>query len=320
MASDRVKFTVGLFVAGGIAIALAAVVWLGLSGFLEKGQYYVTYFNESVQGLDIDSPVKYRGVSVGRVERISVAADSKLIEVVLKIESRKKLERDIVAQLKSVGITGIMFVELDRKKEGEPDRSPPVSFPSEYPIVASKPSEIGELLRGIDDVLNQIKSLDLEGISDRVKLAMDKLNQSIEDANVKGLSGSIESSLENLERILADKRWDRILASMEGAGQSLSALMDKAEGVVAEEEGAIKGALENFSRAMENANALLENGSSLIAGTDESQERLRHHLLVVGQNLEAASESLKALLDLLSDQPSQLIMGEPPAPRKVESE
>jgi phospholipid/cholesterol/gamma-HCH transport system substrate-binding protein len=320
MASDRVKFTVGLFVAGGIAIALAAVVWLGLSGFLEKGQYYVTYFNESVQGLDVDSPVKYRGVTVGRVERISVAADSKLIEVVLKIESRKKLERDIVAQLKSVGITGIMFVELDRKKEGEPDRSPPVSFPSEYPIVASKPSEIGELLRGIDDVLNQIKSLDLEGISDRVKLAVDKINQSIEDANVKGLSGSIFSSLENLERILADKRWDRILDSMEGAGQSLHALMNKAEGVVAEEEGAIRRALENFSRAMENANALLEKGSSLIAGTDESQERLRRHLLVVGQNLEAASESLKALLDLLSDQPSQLIMGEPPAPRKVESE
>jgi hypothetical protein len=71
----------------------------------------VTYFDESVQGLDKDSPVKYRGVSIGRVENINVAPDAALIQVVLKIESG--LESgidDIVARLKSVGITGIMFV------------------------------------------------------------------------------------------------------------------------------------------------------------------------------------------------------------------
>jgi len=41
------KFTVGLFVAGGIAFVLLAIIWLGMSRFFEKGQYYVTYFNES---------------------------------------------------------------------------------------------------------------------------------------------------------------------------------------------------------------------------------------------------------------------------------
>jgi phospholipid/cholesterol/gamma-HCH transport system substrate-binding protein len=318
MASERIKFTVGLFVASGIAIALAAVIWLGLSGFLEKGEYYVTYFNESVQGLDIDSPVKYRGVSVGRVESVGVAPDSKLIEVILKIESGQKLERDIVAQLKSVGITGIMFVELDRKKEGESDRTPALNFPSEYPIVASKPSEISQLLQGIDDVLNQFKSLDLEGISGRIKIAVDKISQSVDDANIKGIATDIEASLESLERILAYERWDRIMTSVEGAGQSLSAMMDKAEGLVSEKEEEIKKAIENFSKAMEKANVLMEKGASLMSGADESQGRLRHHLEVIGQNLEQASESLKELIDLLSDQPSQLILGEPPPRRNVE--
>jgi phospholipid/cholesterol/gamma-HCH transport system substrate-binding protein len=319
MASERVKFTVGLFVAGGIAIALAAVIWLGLSGFLEKGDYYVSYFNESVQGLDIDSPVKYRGVSIGRVESIGVAPDSKLIEVVLKIESSQKLEGDIVAQLKSVGITGIMFVELDRKKGEEPDRSPPLSFPSEYPIVASKPSEISELLQGIDAVLSQFKSLDLEGISNGIKGAIDKISQSVDDANVKGISTEIESSLAGLEHILEYERWDRIMTSMERAGESLSALMDKAEGVVSEEEAEVREAIEKFSDAMEKANVLLEKGTSFVGGADESQARLSRRLLVITQNLEQASESLKELIDLLADQPAQLIMGEPPPRRNVES-
>ncbi len=318
MASEKVKFTVGLFVAGGIAIALATMVLLGLTGFLEKGQYYVTYFNESVQGLDVDSPVKYRGVSVGRVEGIDVAPDSKLIEVVMKIESGQALETDIVAQLKSVGITGIMFVELDQKEEGEPDRTPPVSFPTKYPIVASKPSDISELFRGIDDVLGQMKSLDLEGISDRIKLAVDNINQSVIDANVKGISSDIGSSFASLERILETERWDNILGSMEEASQSLGALITKVDGVMTDEELEIKTAIENFSRAMESANRLLADGSSLVSGTEETQARLQRQLLVIGQNLEQASTNLKELMELLADQPSQLIIGQPPAPRDVE--
>ena len=311
MASEKVKFTVGLFVASGIAVALAAMVLLGLTGFLEKGQYYVTYFNESVQGLDVDSPVKYRGVSVGRVEGIDVAPDSKLIEVVLKVESGQALENDIVAQLKSVGITGIMFVELDRKEEGEPDRSPPLSFPTKYPVVASKPSDISELFRGIEDVLNQIKSLDLEGISDRIKLAVDSVNQAIVDANVKGISTDIGSSLASLERILETERWDNILNSMEEASQSLGVLMS-------EEDTEIRTAIENFSRAMESANRLLADGSSLVSGTEETQARLQRQLVVIGQNLEQASANLRELMELLADQPSQLIIGQPPAPRPVD--
>ena len=177
MASQKTKLAVGLFVACGLACAVLVVMWLGMSRVLEKGQFYVTYFDWSIQGLVVDSPVKYRGVFIGRVESIGVAPDSKLVKVVLKIESGQTLDSSIVAQLKSVGITGSMFVELDRKEEGEPDQSPALSFPSQYPIVASKPSEISELLSNISKALHQIKALDLRGISEKIKLALDNINQ-----------------------------------------------------------------------------------------------------------------------------------------------
>lgn len=357
MASQRIRFTVGLFMASGIGIALVAIIWLGMSRFLEKGQYYVTYFNESVQGLGIDSPVKYRGVSIGRVDRIGVAPDSKLIHVILKIESGQKLDRHIVAQLKSVGITGIMFIELDWKKKGEPDRSPALSFPSEYPIVASKPSDISELLKGIDDVLNQIKSLDLEGISDKIKLSLDsidraiadanlkgissciessfdRINRAIADANLKGISTRIKSSFDNVDRILDAPRWDNIMASLEKATQSLNTLMDRAggslnradntleqvAGIVTDNKKTIKVVLEDFGKAVESANIFLEKGSSLVSETNDSLSHLKRQLLVTGQHLEEATENLNRLIELVADQPSQLIFGEPPVPRKVGSE
>lgn len=333
MASQRIKFTVGLFVASGIAIVLLAIIWLGMSRFLEKGQYYVTYFNESVQGLDIDSPVKYRGVTIGRVEKIGVAPDAKLVSVVLKIDSGQVLDSGMVAQIKAVGITGSMFIELDRKREEEPDRSPATSFPSEYPIVASRPSDISELLRGIDHVLRQIKALDLEGISGKIKLALDSVNQKVSEADVSGISHKIESSLEGVNEMLDNKKWDKILASIETASQSLRSLMYKAdkgfgrlenalirvEDIVADKEEAIKMAIEDFREAGKNANIFLEKGMSLVGSTEDSISHLKRHLSVVAQNLERASENLSQLSELLAEQPSLLLFGEPSTRRKLES-
>ena len=357
MASQRTKFAVGLFVASGIGITLMAIIWLGMSRYLEKGNFYAAYFDESVQGLSKDSPVKYRGVSIGRVESIRVAPDSKLIQVLLKIESDQTLDHSIVAQLKDVGITGSMFVELDHKKESDPDRSPRITFPSEYPIVASKPSELSKLLRGLDDALNHIKTIDLKGISDKLKLTFDNVNLMIADAEVKAVSVKVRKSLDNIDRMIIDtdvkgvstklqaslesagrildsKRWDRILVSVDDAAQSLNKLMDKAgsslgqmdkmlvglEGVVADNEEDIKKAVEDLREAMKNANVLLERGVLLIGSADDSFFQLKRQLSVSAQNLEKATDNLNQFLELLGDQPSQLIFGEPPVPRSVEPE
>ncbi|MCK4985976.1 MAG: MCE family protein, partial [Desulfobacterales bacterium] len=286
-----------------------------------------TYFDESVQGLDVDSPVKYRGVFSGRVESISVAPDSKLIKVILKIDSDQKLDQNIVAQLKSVGITGSMFVELDQKKEGQPDQSPHLSFPSEFPIIASKPSEISGLMGGINELLNQIKSLDLDEIVGKIKTTLDNINQTVDDANVQRISKKIESSIESMERILADHRWNKILTSADSAGDSLNNLLDKADrtlvrvqGIITGKEQTIKTAIDDFSQAVKNANLFLNKGSSLVSGTDASISELMDHLLIAAQNLEKASENLNQLMELLSDHPSQLLFGEPPQPRDVDSD
>ena len=251
MSTQKTKFTVGLFVASGIGIALIAFIWLGMSRFLEKGRYYAAYFNESVQGLDVDSPVKYRGVSVGRVDHIGVAPDSKLIEVILKIETAQLLETDIVAQLKAVGITGTMFVELDRKEPGEPDRSPALNFPTEYPVVSSTPSDISQILEGISEVIQHVKSIDLKGISDKTNSVLENANGLLADADMKGISNSLKASLQRINDILAKEKWDQILASLEDASHSLKSTLGKADRSLSRVEntvGIVDGMIEEERR------------------------------------------------------------------------
>ncbi len=334
MASQKIKFTVGLFVASGIGITLMAIVWLGMSRYLEKGHFFAAYFNESVQGLSQDAPVKYRGVPIGRVEQIRVAPDSNLIEVIMKIETGQTLDRSYVAQLKDVGITGSMFVELDRKKPDEPDRSPHISFPSEYPIVASKPSELSHLLGELNSVFNHIKALDLEGISEKVKLTLDNMNGMMADADIKGISAKLKSTLDGADRVLDRERWNRILGSIDQAAQSINRLIPQAtrtmnqanktlvgaERLLTKNEKEIEQALEGVVRAVEHANILLEKGTSFISRTDDSAIQLKRQLSVSAQNLERATDNLNQFLELLADQPSQLVFGEPPAARSVAPE
>jgi len=326
MASQKTKFAVGLFLMGGISVALVALIWLGVTRYFEKGNFYVTYFNESVQGLEKDAPVKYRGVTIGRVENISVAPDSKLIKVVLHVESGMVLDSNIVAQLKNVGITGSMFVELDQRKEGEPDQSPPLSFPSEYPIVASRPAEISEILRGLDEVLSKIKALDLEGIVSKIKLNLDLIDQTIRRANVEGISRKVEITLDQMNRMMDLEKWDDILKSVQETLQSANSTFahaDKtfaqAEAIIVEKSAAIREALEEFRGAARTANVFLEKASSLAGGGEDTLSDLRGHLVTTARNLETASETLNRILEIIAEQPSQVLFGEPPPARKIET-
>jgi phospholipid/cholesterol/gamma-HCH transport system substrate-binding protein len=302
MASKKTTFAVGLFVAGGITISMISIILLGMSRFMEKGSYYVTYFNESVQGLAIDSPVKYQGVPIGRVERISVAPDSQLIQVVMKIETGQGLKNNIVAQLKAVGITGSMFVELDRKQPDEPDLSPSLSFPSEYPIVPSKPSEITKIIRGVDEVLQQLKSIDLQGISEKIKVALDATNRVLVEVDIKTLTQKFNLIMDQASRSLA----------------SVEETLKGVEGITSEKETTIKAAIEDFREAITKTNQLLEGAGSLVRGADNSLTQVKQPIITSVKNLEKATENLNRFLEVLADQPSQALFGQPPERREIE--
>lgn len=321
MANRRTKFFVGLFMAVGITIALVAIIWLGMSKFLENGNYYAIYFDESVQGLSVDSPVKYRGVAIGRVEQIRVAADSRLIEVVIIIESGLKLENDMVAQLKVVGITGSMFIEIDRVNDGLLFGSPELKFPTEYQVLASRPSEISELFKGIDEIVQKINTLDIAGISDRIKTTLDQFSKTLSDADLAAISGNMKKVLEDIDKTVVDLDTKTLAEEMKKVIDSANRNLDpvKWEKVIGGLEDAVRSVdkvIDNSNQVLENTKALLSNASGVVDETETTIVQLNSHLMVVGQQLEHASGNLNRLMEQVAEQPSQLLFGDPP-PRRL---
>jgi phospholipid/cholesterol/gamma-HCH transport system substrate-binding protein len=311
MTSQKTKFAVGLFVIIGLSISFVSILWLGMSHFFEKGRHYVAFFDESVQGLDKDSPVKYRGVSIGRVQSISVAPDSTMIQVILKMENEFRPANELIAQLKSVGITGIMFVELDRKKKDDLKSSLQPDLTFEYPVIATKPSDIKQLIGGVSDVLKQINALDVPGIASGIKSTLYEIKLAVENLKMEELSSSIKTSLDT---------WDRALISVDKAATSFNTLSANTDKMISVNKKELTEAIAGFNQSMKNASLLVGEGAGLIKNTDSNINKLTLHLVVALENIVKASESLSKTLEVIADQPSRLIFGEPLPSRKVETE
>lgn len=334
----------------GLTLAVVAIIWLGMSNYFEKGRNYVAYFDESVQGLDKDSPVKYRGVSIGRVKSVRLAPDATLIEVMLTIEQDVQLESDMIGQLKSVGITGIMFIEIDRKKEGEPDYLPDISFVADYPILRTRPSGIKMLMDSMDAVLSLVNELDTKGISNKIKSGVDNISQAVEEAKFKEISASIHSVSAKIDEMLDVEKWKRITDSVENTARSLDTLTANAnltladirrdiggisananktvlninntvsdlDRIIAKNEKELTAAISDVKNSVRHIDTFMKQGAELVQSSDVKVSALQRHLLVTLQNLEKASENLNNLLEHLSEQPSQIIFGEPVPSKKID--
>jgi phospholipid/cholesterol/gamma-HCH transport system substrate-binding protein len=321
MARKTSKFMIGLFVTIGILIGMVAVVWLGASKYFEKGKTYVTYFDESVQGLQVDSAVKYRGVEAGRVERIRVAPDNRLIEVVMKINLRGKLEREYVAQLKAAGITGIVFVELDRKETDKPDPSPKITFASQYPVISSKPSDVKQLLTGIDNVIQSLNKIDTQGISDQIKSTLKVLESVVVSLN--NVVGSVDKALSTgkleeaivevkntllkVQNFVSDAQKDLQAMNLGKSGTNIESATARLDKIM--NSGEIEAVLAEVKDAAKNMNQLVE-------GLDKRSLAITNNIKATSENLKRASESLEMLTERVYASPSDLLFGEPPPRRR----
>src|SRR5689334_9285868 len=119
MSTPATQLKLGAFVLVAIAAAIAVALGLGLRGRVSTLRYH-TYFDENVQGLELGSPVTFRGVRIGAVGAIAIAPDRVHVDVALDIRERDAVQLDLDtrgpamrARLETQGITGVKYVDVD---------------------------------------------------------------------------------------------------------------------------------------------------------------------------------------------------------------
>jgi phospholipid/cholesterol/gamma-HCH transport system substrate-binding protein len=302
MAKKTSSFLVGLFVIIGAALLAGAIIWVGVTGYFQPGMTYVTYFNESVQGLQKDSVVKYRGVDVGRVEQIRIAPDNRLVAIIMKINMRGDLSKTVVAQLSMAGITGIMFIDLDFRQPGEPDLSPKITFPSEYPVIPSKPSEYARIISGVNEIITKLNAIDVKGISDQLQAAVNDISGFFKGEKLQSIITRVNEASANLQSLTS--RADALLGKVkvEGIIKETTATIAQTKAAITEAKGFITD-LQNKLNAMKLPETMTRTRSVIL----EAQ--------LISENLRRTTETLEKFSERIYERPPDLLFGKPPKPR-----
>ncbi|MFP4649969.1 MAG: MlaD family protein [Desulfobacterales bacterium] len=323
MQSLRTKFSVGLFVIIGMSIVIVFVLYLGMSEYFREGRKYNAYFDESVQGLSRDAAVKYRGVNVGQVDSIGVAPDGRLVEIVFTLSQQLRNPENLVAQIKSVGITGIMFVELERRAPGVKAKTRDYEFDPDYPVIPTRPSEMKRLMTDINQILSQIKQVDMEGISNRLITMIESMNRTLVTAEIEKISHGLQKTIDNTNKILDSEKWEDFTRSADNSAANLEKLINETRAAVKKLDESVSGNSQKFNQASEQVTSAAQKAEKLFGEGSHTLDSARargsdydREMGEIIKELKAATSGLNRLIDQVNRQPSRLLYG-PPVPEKT---
>ncbi len=198
---------VGLFVLVLGAGMVAATLWLASGGaWQKKFDLYLAIEDESVAGLNLNAPVKYSGVDVGKVQQIALdPGNPKRVNLLFAIERGTPIKEDTVAVLKTQGLTGIAYVELSGGAADSPLlRATPGAG---YPVIHTKPSLSARLENVLTSVLAKLDS------------TSNSINALLSDENRAAFSSAL-ADIAAVARTIAARK-DTIDAGISNGGRTL---------------------------------------------------------------------------------------------------
>jgi ABC-type transporter Mla subunit MlaD len=221
-------FKLGLFVIGAIAAAVAVLLIIGTGRWFTPRVRMETYFNESVQGLDIGSKMKYRGVVIGEVTGISFTyikyeADrpmeqrKRYVLVEAQLEGRLvgakaasgiaspettavEVERGLRVRLAPQGITGTNYLEVDYVDPTTPVL--PIDWVPDYIYIPSAPSTVTTFVNAATEIVDRLHRLDIEGTINNLNKLLVTTNDRIGALDTGRLQERTERTLGKLESTL----------------------------------------------------------------------------------------------------------------------
>lgn len=276
---------IGLFVVTGMATALGVLFWLGAQRFARETIEHVTYFDESVQGLDVGAPVKMRGVKIGNVTDITLAPDHRLVQVTsnvyvdvmvrLNLGTAEELvsytapmPADLRVQLATTGITGVKFLLVDFFKGVPPP--PTLSFEPHAGYIPSTPST----LKSLEDSFYSLASSLPETLLSVTALA-NTLERQVAAVDIAGMQIQVKDLIAHLDELLLHADRDLTQLDLPGLSTQVSADLDALLG------------------AIRKADALLDQLSS----AEGPVERVATEVTTMAGSLDRLVMSLQAELD-----------------------
>ena len=255
------KVKLGLFVTFSVVLFFCVIAALGVLDALQPRVRVMTLFKESVQGLESGSPVKFRGVPIGKVSNIIISAKEKLIRVEMDIDLDKlrteaasgsprkftpqqfyafldsEIKSGLRCRLEFGGLTGLKYIEFDyqepEEKVDEPLTKVGLASDGVY-YMPSTASLLSGLRTNLSDTLSKIAAIDYKKIADEMTDSLSSVNKLFSDPRIReiighvdNVSGEVEKSAKNINATFTQERMDKLVTQITATVESLRSLSDK---------------------------------------------------------------------------------------------
>jgi paraquat-inducible protein B len=316
MAAPTNHYKLGLFVIVGVAAAILAGALFGATRF-RKTVLYHSYFNESVEGLALGSPVKFRGVTIGSVSAIEIAPDHRMVDVVSELDSEEvkrmglaeaghqhgrvkfAIPPDLRAQLGSQGITGVKFISIDFFDVAS---NPTPDLPFDVPVdryIPAAPS----MMKNLEDTIT--KAMDrLPDMVDAIVMIMarvDRLAARLEEQDVSGkfvatlghadeTMSTLRSAIERIDGHDLGGKAANTITDLDVAMNKMSSVLDRIDGQT--------GLLASTQRA-----------TDAFGDVGRDTRGTQRDLGAALRDVSEAAQAIRSLVDSLESDPEMLLKG-----------
>jgi paraquat-inducible protein B len=340
-------FKLGLFVIGGVICAAVLLVIIGSGRVFQQKITIETYFNESVQGLDIGSKVKYRGVVIGEVTKITftyvkyqqdVPMSERLRYVLVEAQLQPKLlggkqaaeitgpeaakievARGLRVRSAPQGITGTNYLEIDYVEPPPPLL--PIDWTPDYVYIPSAPSTVTALVNAASDIMEKLRKLDLDETFANLNKLLVTTNERIAAIDTKALSQRTERVLTKLEtkldQIAAKQLSDEavaLLAEIRQSNADLKKLLaNPALQKLPDDAAAAMASVKNLVSDPKLAKAI-GNLERSIGRIDRVLGGGETDLASTIENLRRITDNLRELTEETKRYPANVFFGAPPSP------
>lgn len=331
---------IGSFVIVGSLLLLFGVIAVSSGRGLRHSVEVETYFTESVQGLEVGSPLRFRGVRIGEVRQISfvnqfystqhtyalvrVAVSLEPLNAIDAAEGRKKIAdmvtRGLHVRLASQGITGALYLESDLDK-GPGKGDLPVDWEPLVLHVPSAPSVLERFSASVDALLVRLTKLDLEGLVGEARKSLANVaaasDPALAGSVANELQGTLKSTREAIGRV--ESRLVPLLEGFQrtatGADSAMAAVRERLAGKATEQAFADFGNLLAEARPLlQELAGVLRISEKTLASLDRSVGGESRDLAALVTNLRQISDHLRGLSETLEQNPARLLFGDPPKP------
>jgi len=205
--NNKVNYTlIGFLVSLCFVLIAIFTYWLMQPSSEAEVRKYNIYFDESVLGLNVDAPVKYRGISVGKVVNLRInPANLEQVDVLISILKTTPIKEDTIAKLTAQGITGLSYINLSmgsrnaKKLEVQEGQRNPVikTLPSFFENIEqsfdSMSSQLSTTLAQTNKLLNDKNQKEFALVLQKTASVLDKLDRTLDDNTIYHLQNTVKN-------------------------------------------------------------------------------------------------------------------------------